>query len=96
MAGQRRDPADRAIIYGGILGGLSREEVNKILDKVKERELPESSYRSIREHYVPYFKADLSRLGRAIHSPPTWSALRNAGAGSPPNATPTGNPTEDE
>jgi hypothetical protein len=96
MAGKRRDPAHRAIIYGGVLGGLTREEVNKMLAKVKERDLGESSYSSIRDHYVPYFKADLSRLGRAIQSPPKWSDLKKAGSGNPTNAMPKGDPTEDE
>lgn len=95
MTGKRRDPAHRAIIYGGVLGGLSHEEVNRMLRDVNERDLPESSYRSIREHYVPYFKDDLSRLGRAIQRPPTWSDLKKAGAPTPPNATPNAEPTEE-
>jgi hypothetical protein len=95
MAGKRRQPAHRAIILGGVLGGLSLEDVNKMLAHVNERELPERSYQSLREHYVPYFKADLERLGRAIHSPPTYSDLA-ASSEKPPNATSNGSPTEDE
>jgi hypothetical protein len=95
MAGRRRAPAHRAIIYGGILGGLSREDVNRLLAQVGERELPEASYRSIRDRYVPYFKADFRRLGSAIESPPTWSDLGEADAGRPGNAMPGGGPTED-
>ncbi len=95
MPGKRRDPAHRAIIFEGVLAGLSRDEVNERLAGVGARELPESSYRSIRDHYVPYFEADASRLARAIQSPPTWSDLRAAGIGSPPNAAGDADPIED-
>jgi hypothetical protein len=96
MAGKKREPAHRTIIYGGVLGGLSCEDVNKMLRDVNERDLPESSYRSIRDHYVPYFKADLGRLGRVIYHPPTWWDLKAAASGSPPDAAPNDSPTEDE
>jgi len=96
MAGRRRDPVHRAIIYGGILGGLSHEEVNRMLRDVNERDLPESSYQSIREHYVPYFKKDFSRLGQAIRHPPTWADLKKAGTITPPNAATNDDPTEEE
>jgi len=95
MAGKRRDPAHRAIIYGGILGGLTHDAVNRMLRDVNERDLPEASYRSIREHYVPYFKEDLSRLGRAIQHPPTWADLRKAGATTPSGAKTNEDPSEE-
>ena len=76
MAGKRRHPAHRAIIYAGVLGGMSNDRINALLDEVGERALPRSSYDSIREHYVPYFEKDMRRLGVAIEKPPTWSALK--------------------
>jgi hypothetical protein len=45
---------------------------------------------------VPYFKADLERLGHAIHHPPTWAELKKAGVVGPANVAPDGSPTEDE
>lgn len=66
-----------------------------MLADVNERELPESSYRSIRDHYLPYFTEDLSRLGRAIQRPPTWSDLKKAGAAMPTNVPMNEDPTEE-
>jgi hypothetical protein len=79
MPGARRQPAERAIIYGGVLGGMEREDVNDLLASVGGRDLAVSSYRSIKNHYVPYFGKDLRRLGAAIQHPPTWSDLKEAG-----------------
>lgn len=80
MAGARRRPAERAIIYGGALAGLTREKINGLLGEVGARDVPESSYRSVRDHYLPYFKRQLvPRLAEAIESPPTWSDLKKAG-----------------
>jgi len=97
MAGKRRHPAHRAIIYGGILGGMSNDRINELLHEVKERPLPKSSYDSIRKHYVPYFMADMRRLGAAIENPPTWSALKDAGERNvPASVGPADDPVDDE
>lgn len=68
----RRTPAQRAIIYGMALNGASNEAINKALESSGAQPLTEASYRSIIQDYVPYFKADKTRLGSAIYSPPTW------------------------
>ncbi|WP_438026706.1 hypothetical protein [Sorangium sp. So ce233] len=97
MAGKGRHPAHRAIIYGGVLGGMSNDRINELLHEVKERALPKSSYDSIRKHYVPCFERDMLRLGTAIEKPPTWSALKNAGERAiPTHVAPDGDPTDDE
>jgi hypothetical protein len=97
MAGKRRKPAHRAIIYGGVLGGLSNERINELLKDADERPLPASSYGSIRDHYVPYFEKDMRRLGRAIDHPPKWSDLRAAGLRElPANVQPEDDPADDE
>jgi hypothetical protein len=97
MAGPRRHAAHRAIIYGGILGGMTNERVNELLAKVDERPLPRSSYNSIIKHYVPYFARDMRRLGAAIEHPPTWTALKEAGERDlPANEAPDGDPADDE
>lgn len=79
MSGKHRAPAHRAIIYAGVLGALSNEEINEMLATLGERPLPARSYEAIRNHYVPHFKQDLRRLGRAILHPPTFSDLSEAG-----------------
>src|SRR5690242_20291282 len=97
MAGKRRDPAHRAIIYGGVLGGMSNDRINELLAKVHERALPKSSYDSIRKHYVPYFEKDMRRLGAAIENPPTWSALKKADERAiPANVASDDDPADDE
>lgn len=96
MAGKRRQPAHRAIIYGGILGGMSNERVNQLLREVNERPLPPSSYHAIRKHYVPYFEKDMSRFGAAIESPPTYSALKKAGETIPANVGPDDDAADEE
>lgn len=97
MAGKRRHPAHRAIIYGGVLGGLSNERINELLRAVSERSLPKPSYDAIRKYYVPYFEKDMRRLGAAIESPPTYAALKKAGnSGVPENVDPDADPTDDE
>jgi hypothetical protein len=96
MAGKRRHPAHRAIIYGGILGGMSNDRINALLHEVNERTLPKSSYDSIRMHYVPYFEKDMRRLGAAIENPPTWSALKNAGERTPADVATDEDPADDD
>ena len=97
MAGKRRHPAHRAIIYGGVLGGMSNARINELLDEVDEPSLPKSSYDSICKHYVPYFEKDMRRLGAAIENPPTWSALKKADERAiPANVAPDDDPADDE
>jgi hypothetical protein len=88
MAGKRRRPVDRAIIFGGALGGLSREEVNRLLTDAGGRDVGESSYESVKKHYAPFFQRDLARLGVAIHSPPTWGDLKRAAEADGANTAP--------
>ncbi|WP_437996886.1 hypothetical protein WMF26_39060 [Sorangium sp. So ce185] len=97
MAGKRRHPTERAIIYGCVLGGLSNERINELLREINRRPLPKSSCESIRKHYVPYFEKDMRRLGAAIESPPAYSALKVAGdSGVPVNAELDADPADDE
>lgn len=77
---RNRTPSQRAIIYGMALNGASNEAINKALEASGSPALSEASYRSLIRDYVPYFKADLIRLGHAIYAPPTWGALKAASA----------------
>jgi hypothetical protein len=97
VAGKRRHPLHRAIIYAGVLGGMSRDRINELLHEVGERPLGPSSYDSIRKHYVPYFEKDMRRLGAAIENPPTYSALKKAGElDVPGNFDPGDDPADDD
>lgn len=83
MPGKRRAPMHRAIIYGGVLGGLTNERINALLHEVGERPLPTSSYEAIRKHYVPYFEKDMCRLGAAIEKPADILGPEGVGRQSP-------------
>jgi hypothetical protein len=98
MAGNRRDPAHRAVIFGAIIGGVPLARVNEWLAAVGARPpLPVSSYESIRKHYIPYFNRAPGRLGQAIEHPPTWSQLKEAGERDLPiGVPPDGTPVEDD
>lgn len=74
----KRSPAERVIIYTTILEGQSLPTVNERLGQIGGRSLPASSYESIRRSYVPYFRGDMTRLARAVVSPPTWTQIAGA------------------
>jgi hypothetical protein len=78
MAGKRRTEAERAIIYAGVMGGLSNEGVDELLKQVGGRALAPSSYNWVTKQYVPYFQNDPKRLGAAIKHPPTSGQVKEA------------------
>lgn len=78
MMDRNRTPAQRAIIYGMALSGASNEAINQALIASGTGPLPEASYRSIMKDYVPYFRSDMTRLGKALYAPPTWTQLKAA------------------
>lgn len=78
MPGKRRTEAERAIIYAGVMGGLSNKGVDALLDQVGGRPLAPSSYQWVKKQYVPYFQNDPSRLGAAIEHPPTSGHVKEA------------------
>jgi hypothetical protein len=75
---------------------MSNNRIDTLLREVNERPLPPSSYDAIRRRYVPYFKKDMTRLGAAIESPPTYSALKKAGEHIPVNVDADDDPADDE
>lgn len=75
---RKRTPAERSIIYGGALGRSTLAEIDARLAAVGGRPLKPSSDYEIRRIYVPYFEADMTRLGAAIEHPPTRVQVRAA------------------
>lgn len=81
----KRKPFERAIIYAGVLGGLSRDELNVLLQDGSPgaARVPESSYRSMRSTYFPHWtaaigdKASVSQnaFGDHIFRPQPWGEL---------------------
>ncbi|MET3115822.1 hypothetical protein AAKU64_000025 [Undibacterium sp. GrIS 1.8] len=62
-----RKPFERAIIYSGILGGLSREAINELLKDADQNAayVPEASYKMMRESY---FKKMVGCIGNIASS----------------------------
>ncbi len=78
MRGRKKLPAERAIIYGAMLGGMSLEEVNSLLESIGAEHLNPSSYKMILSNELPYFKEALDpRLRDLILHPKSASAIRS-------------------
>ena len=73
---KKRSEAERAIIFAGVMGGLSNARVNELLSQVKARPLPQTSYNWIVRSYVPFFLGRMERLGAAIEHPPTAAQIK--------------------
>lgn len=78
--GRNWTPAERAIIYAGVCGGLSLARINQLLldvavQRQSPRSLPQSSYDWILNKYCPKFLATPSLLGECIEHPRTDADL---------------------
>lgn len=71
MAGRRRKPAARAIIYAAAVGQLTREQANALLDDAGfgDNPVPDGSWKMIVRSYVPHFAAHSEKLGEFIYAP---------------------------
>jgi hypothetical protein len=76
----RRTPSARAIIFAGVIGGLTREVINQLLADagLGAQAIPPATYSSIRANEVPAFLADPQLLGEYIFHPKprSWLAAR--------------------
>ncbi|MCM2564505.1 MULTISPECIES: hypothetical protein [Janthinobacterium] len=80
-----RTPAERAIIYAGVLGGLSLEQLNNLLAQTNTRCVPAASYESMKKTYVPFWIAGMETkgegpniFGKEIYHPTPWGRLNAA------------------
>lgn len=62
MSGKIRTPSERAIIYAGVLGGLSIEQIDGLLKPLGFEKLSPTSYRMMRR---TYFDSMLAGIGNA-------------------------------
>lgn len=74
---RNRKPAERAIIFAALVGGLSLDETRKLLDEAGygDRGLPERAWFLLREAYLPKFLANPQFIGESIYSPKTMTEL---------------------
>jgi len=74
---RNRKPAERAIIFAALVGGLSLEATRKLLDEAGygDRGLPERAWVLLRDAYLPKFLANPQFIGESIYSPMTMSEL---------------------
>lgn len=62
MPGKKRTPTERAIIYAGVLGGLSIEQIDELLAPVGATKLNPNSYAMMKG---TYFNSMLTGIGHA-------------------------------
>jgi len=68
---RNRKPAERAIIFGALVGGLSLESTRALLVEAGygDRELPDRSWELLNAAYLPRFIKNPHFLGECIYSP---------------------------
>lgn len=77
MPGKKRTPTERAVIYAGVLGGLSLEQINKLLEPLDPEGLNPNSYAMLRDTYFDSMlvgignvaAASLNEFGESIYHP---------------------------
>lgn len=79
IRGRNRKPAERAIIFASLLGGLSLERTRELLKEAGygDRDLPERSWILLKDAYLPKFKENLDFVGESIFFPKTMNNLCN-------------------
>lgn len=68
---RNRKPAERAIIFASLVGGLSLEDTRKLLKEAGygDRGLPDRSWVLLNEAYLPRFKENPRLMGESIFAP---------------------------
>lgn len=69
MPGNRRKPAERAILLAGLVGGLTLEQVNELLTSTGFTSVPMASWEMLNRAYLPAFQKDPKLLGESIYKP---------------------------
>lgn len=80
---RNRTPTERAIIYAGVLGGLTLEEINDLLKQTKTRKVPKESYDAMKKAYFSYWLTGIgtrpcdakNKFGNEIFHPTPWGKL---------------------
>lgn len=67
MSGTKRTPAERAIIYAGVLGGLSIVQIDELLEQVGGRRLNPNSHAMLKG---TYFSNMVAGIGNAASDCP--------------------------
>ncbi|MBA5689152.1 hypothetical protein [Rugamonas apoptosis] len=67
MPGPKRTPTERAIIFAGVLGGLSREQIDELLNPLGVAALNPSSYAMLKS---TYFSSMVNGIGQASTDSP--------------------------
>ena len=72
---RNRKPAERAIIYAGLVGNLTREAVCDLLREAGFPDIKESSWKVLAREYLPVFTKNPSEIGSNIYRPRQISDL---------------------
>lgn len=75
MKTRNRTPAERAVIYAALVGGLTLDQTRKLLTDAGFGELPDSSWEMLNRKYLPKFASDPGLIGRSIYAPKAMGDL---------------------
>lgn len=74
----RRKPAERAIIYAAVVGGLTIEQTKEMLIEAGfGGRIPKTSWEMLNRVYLPQFLSDPNFLGESIYKPLPMGALKS-------------------
>lgn len=75
---RNRKPSERAIIFAGLIGGLTLDEVRELLDEAGfgGENLPLRSWELLQAAYLPEFLKNPTLLGQSIYSPKPMGDLK--------------------
>lgn len=76
MPGQRRSEDERGIIFSGILGDLTHEEVDGALKARGFRSVPNGSWAMLEKHYKPLLQDVPGLLNGWIKNPPSLKEMK--------------------
>lgn len=76
-----RKPSSRAIIYAGVVGGLTRAQINQLLNDAgfRNQAIPQSTYTSLLRNESKAFLRDPKLLGDFIYHPKPRGWLKKNG-----------------
>jgi len=75
MKTRNKEPAERAITYAALLGGLTLRQARKLLRDAGFEPVNKSSWDIMKRVYAPVFEHDLTLMGESIFRPRSMSNL---------------------
>ena len=77
MKTRNKEPAERAITFAALLGGLTLRQARKLLRDAGFEPVTSGSWEIMQRVYAPVFKHDLELMGESIFRPRSMTNLEN-------------------